>query len=67
MKLSRTTIALYVGLVFACGGVVGFFANRNILLERLVAAGGRYTSTLLGVARLARPDLLIEIEATAVK
>ena len=45
----------------------GFFANRGVLLERLVAAGARYTSTLLGVARLARPDLLIEIEATAVK
>lgn len=45
----------------------GFFANRNVIVERLVAAGGRYTSTLLGVARLARPDLLIEIEATAVK
>ena len=28
MKLSRATIALYVGLVFLCGGVVGFFANR---------------------------------------
>jgi hypothetical protein len=28
MKLSRATIALYVGLVFVCGGVVGFFANR---------------------------------------
>jgi hypothetical protein len=28
MKLSRTTIALYVGLVFLCGGVLGFFANR---------------------------------------
>lgn len=28
MKLSRATIALYVLLVFACGGVVGFFANR---------------------------------------
>jgi hypothetical protein len=28
MKLSRATIALYLGLVFACGGVVGFFANR---------------------------------------
>lgn len=28
MKLSRATIALYIGLVFACGGVVGFFANR---------------------------------------
>lgn len=45
----------------------GFFANRGVLLERLVAAGARYTSTLLGVARLARPDLLVEIEATAVK
>lgn len=45
----------------------GFFGNRGVLLERLVAAGARYTSTLLGVARLARPDLLIEIEATAVK
>ena len=28
MKLSRTTIALYVGLVFLCGGVLGFFSNR---------------------------------------
>lgn len=28
MKLSRATIALYLGLVFICGGVVGFFANR---------------------------------------
>jgi enamine deaminase RidA (YjgF/YER057c/UK114 family) len=45
----------------------GFSANRNVLIERVVGAGARYTSTLLGVARLARPDLLIEIEATAVK
>jgi hypothetical protein len=36
MKLSRATIALYVGLVFACGGVVGFFANR------LYASGYRF-------------------------
>jgi hypothetical protein len=28
MKLSRATIALYVGLVFVCGGVLGFFSNR---------------------------------------
>src|SRR5580704_13151482 len=28
MKLSRATIALYVLLVFLCGGVLGFFANR---------------------------------------
>lgn len=45
----------------------GFAANRGILLDRLVAAGGRYASTLIGVSKLARPDLLVEIEATAVK
>ncbi len=28
MKLSRATISLYVGLWVACGGVLGFFANR---------------------------------------
>lgn len=45
----------------------GFAANRDLLLKRFVAVGGRYASTLLGVSKLARPDLLIEIEATAVK
>jgi enamine deaminase RidA (YjgF/YER057c/UK114 family) len=44
-----------------------FSANRSVILERLVGAGCRYSSTLLGVARLARPEFLIEIEATAVK
>ena len=28
MKLTRGAIALYMGLVFVCGGVLGFFANR---------------------------------------
>ena len=45
----------------------GFFANRSVLLERLAGVGCRYSSTLLGVARLARPEFLVEIEATAVK
>jgi enamine deaminase RidA (YjgF/YER057c/UK114 family) len=45
----------------------GFSANRGLILERLVGAGARYSSTLLGVARLARPEFVIEIEATAVK
>jgi enamine deaminase RidA (YjgF/YER057c/UK114 family) len=45
----------------------GFFANRDVLLKRVTGAGAKQTSTLLGVARLARPDLLVEIEATAVK
>jgi enamine deaminase RidA (YjgF/YER057c/UK114 family) len=34
---------------------------------RLGKAGSRYSATLLGVSRLALPELLIEIEATAVK
>lgn len=45
----------------------GFFANRNVMMERFVSRGSRYSSTLLGVARLARPEFLVEIEATAMK
>jgi enamine deaminase RidA (YjgF/YER057c/UK114 family) len=36
------------------------------LSERFTAAGVRPTSTLVGVTRLAFPDLMVEIEATAV-
>jgi enamine deaminase RidA (YjgF/YER057c/UK114 family) len=56
-----------VRLNFYTTDLEGFFANRNVIMERLVGAGARYTSTLLGVDRLARPEWLIEIEATAVK
>jgi enamine deaminase RidA (YjgF/YER057c/UK114 family) len=35
--------------------------------RRLGQAGARYASTLIGVARLALPELLVEIEATAVR
>jgi enamine deaminase RidA (YjgF/YER057c/UK114 family) len=34
--------------------------------QRFGAAGARYASTLIGVTRLALPELLVEIEATAV-
>ncbi len=44
-------------------GFLGALAPTN---ERLKKAGCRPTSTLLGVASLAFPELLIEIEATAV-
>lgn len=50
-----------------------FTSNVDLLLEnygalvgRLAKAGCKPASTLLGVARLAFPDMLIEIEATAV-
>jgi enamine deaminase RidA (YjgF/YER057c/UK114 family) len=43
------------------------FANWDAVVSRLNQAGCRPSSTLLGVSSLAFPELLIEIEATAVK
>ena len=43
-----------------------FFANYMVLAQRLAAAGCKQTGTLLGVSRLAFPELMIELEATAV-
>lgn len=43
-----------------------FFTAFHLAIERFAAAGCRPASTLLGVTRLAFPELLIEIEATAV-
>ncbi len=39
----------------------------GILAERFAAAGIRPTATLVGVTRLAFPELLVELEATAVE
>lgn len=44
-----------------------FFASMEVLLSRLRAAGCRPAGTLLQVPRLAFPELLVEIEATAVR
>ena len=43
-----------------------FVEAAEILGTRLAEAGCRPTATLLGVSRLAFPQLLVEIEATAV-
>jgi enamine deaminase RidA (YjgF/YER057c/UK114 family) len=43
-----------------------FLQHGGILGERLGPAGVAPASTLLGVARLASPDLMVELEATAV-
>jgi hypothetical protein len=37
VKLSRATIALYVGLVFACGVVLGIFGERLYLTSTVIA------------------------------
>ena len=46
--------------------VDGFFGAWEALAPRLAESGCRQASTLLGVQRLAFPELLVEIEATAV-
>jgi enamine deaminase RidA (YjgF/YER057c/UK114 family) len=46
--------------------VDAFISNGGALGERTGAAGVTPASTLLGVARLAFPELMVELEATAV-
>lgn len=43
------------------------FASYDELVGRLAQAGVQPAMTLLGVTRLAFPELMVEIEATAVK
>ena len=43
------------------------FFEHAAELEGLGEAGTRYTSTLVGVTRLAFPEFLVEIEATATR
>ena len=47
--------------------IPSFFAHYALLTERLAAAGCVPSGTLPGVTRHARPELLVEIEATAVR
>ncbi len=59
------TLANVVRLNVYTTDVDGLLENAAAL-GRLNEAGCQYTSTLLGVARLAFPELLVELEATAV-
>jgi enamine deaminase RidA (YjgF/YER057c/UK114 family) len=61
------TLADVVRLNYYTTNVDQFLAHHDVVAGRLAAAGCRLGSTLLGVARLAFPDLLVEIEATAVR
>jgi enamine deaminase RidA (YjgF/YER057c/UK114 family) len=56
-----------VRLNFFVTDVDAFFQASGAYGARLAEAGCRPASTLLGVTRLAFPQLLVEIEATAVK
>ena len=42
-----------------------FLENYDAFITRLAEAGCRHTGSLIGVARLAFPEMMIEVEATA--
>jgi enamine deaminase RidA (YjgF/YER057c/UK114 family) len=58
-------LADVVRLNYYTTDVDGFMTGAGAGLGRLVEAGCRPASTLLGVARLFHRDILVEIEATA--
>jgi enamine deaminase RidA (YjgF/YER057c/UK114 family) len=61
------TLAHVVRLDYYTTDVDRFFQHYEAVTSRLGAAGCRVSSTLLGVTRLAFPELLVELEATAVR
>jgi enamine deaminase RidA (YjgF/YER057c/UK114 family) len=65
VKSTGYTLADVVRLNFYTTDVDGCLEVYDAVVSRLAAAGCRPASTLLGVTRLASPELLIEIEATA--
>ena len=60
------TLANVVRLNIYTTDVDAFFQHYGVAMERFGASGIRQASTLLGVARLAYPELMVEMEATAV-
>jgi enamine deaminase RidA (YjgF/YER057c/UK114 family) len=59
------SLADVVRLTIYTTDVAGFLAHHDVHARRLKAAGVTPASVLVGVASLAFPDLLIEIEAIA--
>ena len=65
LKAAGFELADVVRLNFYTTEVDRFFEEYDLVADRLSRAGCRPANTTLGVARLAFPELLIEIEATA--
>jgi enamine deaminase RidA (YjgF/YER057c/UK114 family) len=66
LEQAGSNLSQVVRLNYYTTDVDALLAVWNLIAERLDKAGCRPSSTLLGVARLAFPEMLIEIEATAV-
>jgi len=66
LKQAGLTLANVVRLNYYTSEMSAFFAAGPVLGSRLGKAGCRPASTLLAVAGLLHPDIMLEIEATAV-
>lgn len=66
LREAGTELSEVVRLNYYTTDVDRFFEAYDAIVGRLAEAGCQLASTLLGVAGLAFPELLIEIEATAV-
>ncbi len=68
LREAGMSLADVVRLTYYVTDMDRYFAEgAEVVGERLAAAGVQPASTLLGISRLAFPDLLIEVEATAVE
>jgi enamine deaminase RidA (YjgF/YER057c/UK114 family) len=65
LRQAGFTLADVVRLNVYTTDVDGFMGALEAVGPRLAGAGCRFASTLLGVTRLAFPELPVEIEATA--
>ena len=66
LKQAGMTLANVVHLNYYTTDIDAFLQHSAVAAQRLAAANRPPASTLLGVTRLAFPQLLIEMEATAV-
>lgn len=67
LKQAGYTLGNVVRLNFYTTSIAQFFANYGQVIGRLKPAGCTPSSTLIEVKSLAFPELMVEIEATAVK
>jgi enamine deaminase RidA (YjgF/YER057c/UK114 family) len=67
LKAAGYQLADLVRLNYYTTNVDAFFAHYSAVVRRLATAGCLPSGTLLGVTRLARPELLVEVEGTAVR
>ena len=67
LEASGFTLADVVRLNYFTTDIDAFTQGAGAGVGHLMQAGCRPASTLLGVAKLFRPEILVEIEATAMK